>query len=67
MLMLCAIVLPIIAGVLLPVWKFPSRQPRQNYTVGSACITSATAIIALVAHTGDEPLILLKFRGSSPV
>ena len=61
MLMLCAIVLPIIAGVLLPVWKFPSRQPRQNYTVGSACITSATAIIALVAHTGDEPLILLKF------
>lgn len=64
MLMLCAIVLPVLAGVLLPVWKFPSRQPRQNYTVGAACITSATAIIALFSHAGDEPLTLLSLSES---
>ena len=64
MLMLCAILLPMIAGALLPVWKFPSRQPRQNYAVGAACITSATAVIALFSHAGDDPLILLSLSES---
>lgn len=62
MLMLCTIFLPMIAGILIPVWKFSSRQPRQNYAVGAACITSAMALITMFAKTGDSAFVLLRLN-----
>ncbi len=60
MLMLCAIVLPLLGGALLPLWNPKDRRQRQDYAVGLSCATAALAMLAIFSGTGREPFVLLK-------
>ena len=62
MLMLCAILFPILAGMGLAAWRPHGRIARQNYVLASACITSALALWA-VFTLRDGPLFTLLTMG----
>ncbi|MGE4277892.1 MAG: complex I subunit 5 family protein [Lawsonibacter sp.] len=62
MLMLCAIVLPMFGGALLPVWHPKNRRQRQNYVVGLACATAVLAMMAISAGTGGAPFVFLQLN-----
>ena len=59
MMMLYAILLPVLGGLLLPLWNPGSRRKRQYYAVGLACATSVLAMAAIFEQYGNEPLVLL--------
>ena len=62
MLMLCAVLFPILAGMGLAAWRPQGRMARQNYVLASACITSALALWA-VFTLRDGPLFTLLTMG----
>jgi len=62
MLMLCAILFPILAGLGLAAWRPHGRIARQNYVLASACITAALALWA-VFTLRDGPLFTLLTMG----
>lgn len=62
MLMLCAIVLPMLGGALLPAWRPSDRRQRQDYVVGCACATAVLAMLAIFAGTKQEPFVLLQLN-----
>ena len=62
MLMLCAILFPILAGMGLAAWRPQGRMARQNYVLASACVTSALALWA-VFTLRDGPLFTLLTMG----
>lgn len=43
---LAAIALPILAGLMLILWRPRDRKMRQKFVVGSACLTSVVSIWA---------------------
>ena len=62
MLMLCAILFPMLAGLGLAAWRPQGRIARQNYVLASACITSALALWAVFTLRGG-PLFTLLVMG----
>lgn len=57
--MLLAIALPMLAGGALAAWRPKDRTARQNFVVGSACLTAVCALAAVFTLRGEEPLVLL--------
>ena len=57
--MLLAISLPMLAGGALAAWRPKDRTARQNFVVGSACLTAVCALAAVFTLRGEEPLVLL--------
>jgi len=62
MLMMCAVFLPICAGVALPLWRPHDRRTRQDYVVGAACATTILALLAIFTQAGNAPLVLLRLN-----
>lgn len=59
--MLLAIALPMLAGGALAAWRPKDRTARQNFVVGSACLTAACALAAVFTLRGEDPLVLLVY------
>ena len=57
--MLLAIVLPMLAGGGLALWRPRDRRARQNYVVAFACLTSVCALAAVFTLRGEAPLMVL--------
>ena len=57
--MLLAIVLPMLAGGGLALWRPRDRRARQNYVVAFACLTSVCALSAVFTLRGEAPLMVL--------
>ena len=57
--MLLAIALPMLAGGALAAWRPKDRTARQNFVVGSACLTAVCALAAVFTLRGEDPLVLL--------
>ena len=57
--MLLAIVLPMLAGGGLALWRPRDRRARQNYVVVFACLTSVCALAAVFTLRGEAPLMVL--------
>ena len=57
--MLLTIVLPMLAGGGLALWRPRDRRARQNYVVAFACLTSVCALAAVFTLRGEAPLMVL--------
>ncbi len=56
--MLLAILLPMTAGWALAMWRPRDQRARQDFVVGSACLTAIFALIGVLTLRGREPLVL---------
>ena len=57
--MLLAIVLPMLAGGVLALWRPYDRIRLQNFVVAAACLGAACALTAVLTLRGEEALVLL--------
>ena len=60
MLMLCAILIPILGGMLLLPRQSEDRRARQRYVLAVSCLTSVLALGSVFTGLGEEPLVLLR-------
>ena len=63
MLMLSSILIPILGGMLLPLWRPGNRRTRQDYVLAVSCLTALLALLAVFTGTGEEALVLLRLGG----
>ena len=62
MLMLCAILLPMAGGSLLALWRPKDRRMRQDYVVGTACVTAVLSLLSVYTSMGEGPAVLIRLN-----
>lgn len=59
MLMLLAILLPMAAGALLPLWRPGASRARRGYVMASSCAAAALGLTAALTLPGEEAVVVL--------
>ena len=59
MLMICSVLFPVLAGILLYFWKPDEHRERRDFVVFVACVTSVIALLAVATLLGDALFVLI--------